>query len=430
MKQCFTFLFLLFTLGSLHAQLDCTNALICDDFESYVVGALGPQADHWTTWSGNEGGSEDGLVSTSLAFSGTKSLEVTGQGGPQDVLLLLGDQTTGNWRLDFKMYVYDGQRAYWNMQKCQDDPGGCWGQEVTFTEDGTGYLDAGGVDVAIFDFPHDEWFDVVQFIDLENDRSSLFIDGKPIYSWPASVSSQGTGDTLLQIGAVDFYPTNQGNHLFFIDDVRFMQIPSNSAASRMVQLTVDLANEGGADAAGVFVAGSFNGWNTTATPMENRTEDIWQVFIPVDDATDLDYKFINGTSWEIVPEECGIDDGSSNINRNIFVDTINVVADTVCFGECVSCNLINSTPNKTLRAKTTLSPNPAGDFTWLEFELTEPASLHVKLVDLTGQLVFEKQTNYSIAGKELLDLQGIASGIYFLQLHDGSHHLTRKIIIQ
>jgi hypothetical protein len=430
MKKIFTPLLLLFSVCTLQAQLDCTNALICDDFDSYVPGALGPQADHWSTWSGDEGGSEDGLVSTTLAFSGANSLEISGQGGPQDVLLLLGDQTTGNWRLEFKMYVYDGQRAYWNLQKCQDDPGGCWGQEVTFTEDGTGSLDAGGEDVAQFTYPHDQWFDVVQFIDLDNDRSSLFIDGKPVYSWPSSVSSQGTSAPLLQVGAIDFYATNQGSHLFFIDDVRFMQLPANTAASRMVQLTVDLTNEGGAAAEGVFVAGEFNGWSTTATPMENRTGNYWQAFVPMPDATDLTYKFVNGSDWEIVPEECGANDGSGNINRNIFVDTSDVAADTICFSECVTCDQISSVSSEKLQASVSISPNPAAGLAWVKFELNEPASLNLKLVNLMGQTVFEKQIPHGLEGKEMLDFQGLTPGIYFVQLRDGRRQLSKKLIVE
>jgi len=430
MKQIFTTLLFLFLIQTLSAQLDCANTLICDDFEGYVVGALGPQAAHWTTWSGNEGGNEDGVVSTSAAFSGTKSLEISGQGGPQDVLLLLGDQTTGNWRLEFKMFVFEGQRAYWNHQKCQTNPGGCWGQEVTFNEDGTGTLDAGGVDAASFTFPHGQWFDVVQFMDLDNDRSSLFIDGKPVHSWPASVSSQGTGAALLQIGAIDFYATNQGSHLFFIDDVRFMQLPANPAASRMVQVTVDLANEAAVSPSGVFVAGTFNGWNSTATPMENRADKIWQAFIPMPDATDLTYKFINGTEWETVPAGCGINDTTGNYNRNVFVDTSDVAVDSVCFKECVTCDLVSNIAEQERGASVIISPNPASNMARVWFELENPADLHLKLVNLVGQTVCEIAIQPASTGSEMLDLQGLAPGAYFVQLWNGRQLFSKKLIVQ
>ena len=48
--------------------------LFSDDFEAYNTGALGPQSSSWTTWSGTEGGPEDGIVSTTQASSGTKSI--------------------------------------------------------------------------------------------------------------------------------------------------------------------------------------------------------------------------------------------------------------------------------------------------------------------------------------------------------------------
>jgi hypothetical protein len=96
------------------------GAYFCDDFESYDnTMPLGPQSAEWTTWSGNEGGAEDGIVSTGQASSGSQSLFIDGGvgGGPQDVVLNLGNQTTGRYRVQFKMYVADGKAAYFNIQK-------------------------------------------------------------------------------------------------------------------------------------------------------------------------------------------------------------------------------------------------------------------------------------------------------------------------
>ena len=100
MKRLITLLLFASLFHPLFAQLNCDNTIICDDFDAYVTGALGPQADHWTTWSGDEGGAEDGIVTNDAAFSGDNSFVIQGQNGPQDVLLLLGNLTAGNYRLD------------------------------------------------------------------------------------------------------------------------------------------------------------------------------------------------------------------------------------------------------------------------------------------------------------------------------------------
>lgn len=426
MKRLFTLLVFLSLNTAVWAQLNCDNTLVCDDFDSYVGGALGPQADHWTTWSGDEGGTEDGTVNIDpdYAYSGNNSLMIQGESGPQDVVLRLGDQTSGNWKLEFKMFVFENARAYWNMQKCQDALGDCWGQEVYFAEDGTGSIDAGAANAATFTFPHDEWFDVVQFYDLDNDRSSLFIAGQPVHSWPSNESSQGTSNGLIQVGAIDFYAISAGPHLFYVDDVRFTQLPANDAASRIVQLTVDMSLEDTAPD-GVFVAGSFN--NFEGEPMEKRHDDLWQAFIPMPDATDMTYKFQNGTGgWEEVPVECGV--GGYN-DRNYFVDTSDAVLDTVCFSQCVSCDELSSVGSEILEAEFEIFPNPASDMATVSFQVETPSELQLRMVNLIGKSILEIEIGNATKGTERIDLGGIPSGVYFLQLHDGQRQISQKLVV-
>src|SRR5262245_26156709 len=85
-------LFLLGTLGLVtHAQV-----IFSENFEAYAAGS--PLASvaplHWDTWSGAPGGPEDGVVDDSLAHTGSNSLKILQTvvgGGPDDLLLLLGD---------------------------------------------------------------------------------------------------------------------------------------------------------------------------------------------------------------------------------------------------------------------------------------------------------------------------------------------------
>ena len=59
------------------------NAQFTDGFESYDDGPI--FTDLWTTWSGTEGGAEDGEISLDYSNGGEKSLKLTG-GGSQDVI--------------------------------------------------------------------------------------------------------------------------------------------------------------------------------------------------------------------------------------------------------------------------------------------------------------------------------------------------------
>lgn len=209
------------------AQPTCANPIVImqDDFESYALGVLGPQAEHWTTWSGNEGGSEDGIVTSDNAASGTQSLSIEGSdpnGGPQDVVLDLGNQPDGMFLLKWKMYVPGESAAYFNLQRSQT-PGEQWAVEVFFDNDATGYVVA-GEEAATFAYAQDEWFEVRMIIDLSNDFMYLFFDTDFIYAWPVSWQAGSQAGGYTQIGGVDFYPIDP-THYFFVDDVYFAQLP-------------------------------------------------------------------------------------------------------------------------------------------------------------------------------------------------------------
>lgn len=215
----------------LTAQPTCSDPLVLiqDDFESYALGVLGPQADHWTTWSGDEGGMEDGIVTSDNAASGNQSLSIEGtspDGGPQDVILDLGNQPDGMFLLTWNMYVAGESGAYFNLQRSQT-PGEQWAVEVYFENDATGYVSVGTEEIP-FAYTQDEWFEVRMILDVSNDFMYLFFDTEFIYAWPVSwqVGSQTGG--YAQIGAVDFFPLDQ-THFFYVDDVYFAQLPEAEA---------------------------------------------------------------------------------------------------------------------------------------------------------------------------------------------------------
>jgi hypothetical protein len=89
---------------------------------------------------------------------------------------------------------------------------------------------------------------------------------------------------------------------------------------------------------GVHIAGSFQGWNPTGTPMVDMGNNIYQVTLTLNEGEFHEYKFINGNNWpgaELVPGECSGFGG----NREFFVPSVNTTFDVVCFGECEQCQL-------------------------------------------------------------------------------------------
>ncbi len=111
------------------------------------------------------------------------------------------------------------------------------------------------------------------------------------------------------------------------------------AIPTMVIFQVDMTNEA-VSPAGVFVAGSFNGWDATATQMSEFQPGQYQAVAFVFPGEVVQYKFLNGNDWlgvETVPVDCGVDDGSGNVNRSLTVGTSAITTPMVCFSSCSAC---------------------------------------------------------------------------------------------
>ncbi|MBE0637837.1 MAG: hypothetical protein IH598_04905 [Bacteroidales bacterium] len=106
-----------------------------------------------------------------------------------------------------------------------------------------------------------------------------------------------------------------------------------------VTFRVDMTNEVVSED-GVHLAGSFQGWNASNTPMTDMGNGIWEVTVVFAANQYAEFKYINGNDFafaESVPEECGVDDTFGGFNRFFTVPQEDVVLDLVCFGSCEEC---------------------------------------------------------------------------------------------
>ena len=102
----------------------------------------------------------------------------------------------------------------------------------------------------------------------------------------------------------------------------------------------DLAESGDVSPQGLHVAGSFQGWNPSGTPLVELGENLWQAAVVADAGSVLEYKFINGNTWgqsELVPSGCGAEDGFGGYNRQLLVMGPASGGGVVCFGACAAC---------------------------------------------------------------------------------------------
>jgi hypothetical protein len=137
-------------------------------------------------------------------------------------MLLLGNQTSGQYILSWYMYVPGGKTGYYNIQEDEDTgaSGGIWGINVHFNLDnlapGTGYVvdDANPANiVSTFSYPENFWFQITHEIDLDTDTVVMYIDGSEIYNGDFYTSGGN-------LGGVDFFSIDANNQ-YYIDDVFF-----------------------------------------------------------------------------------------------------------------------------------------------------------------------------------------------------------------
>ena len=113
------------------------------------------------------------IASCNQAQSGIISAYVDGSG--IDPFILLGDKLLGSWGVKFSMYIPTGKIGYWNIQG-QEDPGIQWvvgnitfGFGLAMDDEMTGRIDLNTADPAddiTFQFPKDQWFDIVMNFDF------------------------------------------------------------------------------------------------------------------------------------------------------------------------------------------------------------------------------------------------------------------------
>lgn len=221
--------------GVLNAQ----SVIFTENFEAYTAGAFLAESagDPWTTWSDAPGGSEDVMISTDQAYSGTNSVEFEGAaaGGPGDIVLKLGDRTTGMYALNWWMYVPTGNGAYFNIQH-DETPGIEWGLDVMFLADGTIETVADDVTNATTTYPHDEWFEVTMVIDLAMMEGVFVVNQNDPISWDFDTQVTG-GAGMNQLGAINFFTYAGGTDVphFYLDDVSFIDLSNVSVVENTIQ---------------------------------------------------------------------------------------------------------------------------------------------------------------------------------------------------
>jgi len=176
---------------------------------------------------------------------------------------------------------------------------------------------------------------------------------------------------------------------------------------------------------GVHVAGDFQGWSPSATPMTDADNDgIYEVTINVPANSSIQYKFINGNAWgadESVPSACVV---TGTLNRGATFAYGDSTLNPVCFGKCTDCM---ASIDEALQ-NVSLFPNPnRGQFQLARMDAS--TNVEVSILDLQGKVLTVAKWN---EGEESLsvDLANFANGVYMVRLTSEEGSRTLRVSVQ
>ena len=191
-----------------------------------------------------------------------------------------------------------------------------------------------------------------------------------------------------------------------------------------VNMAWEVANNA-ISANGVHVAGDFQGWSPSTTPMTDANNDgIYEVTVTVPANSSIQYKFINGNAWgadESVPSACVV---PTTMNRGASFTYGDSTLNPVCFGKCTDCaaSLGESLQN------VSLFPNPTrGQFNLARMDAA--TEVEVSVLDLQGKVLTVAKWNEGVETLSI-DLSSFANGVYMVRMTSDEGSRTMRVSVQ
>ena len=202
-------------------MLVCTFAsaqMFSYDFEQLNVGdpVAATIGDPWTTWNNAPGSAEDGLIADEQAV-GNRSLKID---SGNDVVLKLGDKTTGAYRLSFDMFVPEGKEAYFNVLHEFAGSNSSVLFNMWLNSESNGNL-INGMSMSYINivFPLNEWNTIIVEYYVDDALTCIKINDE-------IVCLGMSFKTDHPLAAIDFWPcsNNPDRNGFYIDNVIYEEI--------------------------------------------------------------------------------------------------------------------------------------------------------------------------------------------------------------
>ena len=196
---------------------------------------------------------------------------------------------------------------------------------------------------------------------------------------------------------------------------------SCSACAYDVSFQVDMSQYTGTPfTTGVFMNGSFNGWNGTSNPMTDANMDgIWDITLSLPNGA-MEYKFTldgwNGQEQFVGGETCTITTGGFTNRFYTVAGAANV--GVVCYNSCAAC--VVGGINELTSSAVEVYPNPTSGV------MTVVSNASATLSNITNIM---GETVIALNGDESnINIESLNAGIYFLNFQVNGENQTIRII--
>lgn len=194
---------------------------------------------------------------------------------------------------------------------------------------------------------------------------------------------------------------------------------SCSACASDVSFEVDMTQYTGPAYAGVFMNGTFNGWNGTSNPMTDANMDgIWNITLPLPNGA-MEYKFTldgwNASEQFVGGETCTITTGGFTNRFYTVAGAANV--GVVCYESCAACV---AGINELTSSSVAVYPNPTSGVMTIVSNASATLS---NITNIMGETVIALKGNESN-----INIESLNAGIYFLNFQVNGENQTIRII--
>ncbi len=410
MKKISLLPFLIF-MSTIVVSQNNKGIIFFDDFEVYNPGEqLACQnPNNWSTFAGWPCGPEDAYISDIYAYSGANSVNIVTEN--DNYYELNNYLTSGIVRVSVMIYIPSGNSAYYNI--LSDYWGGMpeWAFEIYFNTSGNGYLNAGGINAATFNFNSDTWLMSELFVDLYKDHAYYFIDSTLIYDWQWTLGFNGSGGQL-QLAIVDFYGIEASS--FYFDDFKIetdvilppLFLPPTNLLLDWDNQDVHLSWESPAISTKAII-------NSLLESIGSKNLTGYNIYHNFPNGS---FDFLAFTTLTNYIDEDGVFDTHCYKVTAIYDDGESDPTDEVC--------VLFTGNNTTFDQNLSIFPNPASDVVNIKSDIQIK---NVKVYNYSGQIIRNEKADTKFYQ---INTSQFEAGIYFLSIETKEGVVSERVVVQ